>query len=172
MADFSDLIGAFLQHASAPSGQNRLGNILKDLQQTGLGGAGTPGSAGGAAGGALSGILDAVQKSLAGAARNPAQAGGIGAILGGLLGGGGDSVKGALGGGALAMLASVAMKALMGAGQAPQGGSGSAWSGGSMPLGLKTPETPAEEQVLASTAELVLKGGHPSIFSQIEVDKE
>jgi uncharacterized membrane protein YebE (DUF533 family) len=158
MANFNDLIGAFLQQASAPSGQNRMGNILRDLQQTGLGGAAAPGAAGGAAGGALGGILDAVQKGLAGAARNPAQAGGIGAILGGLLGGGGDSVKGALGGGALAILASVAMKALMGAGQPPQGGVGSGWSGGSLPLGLKPPETPAEEQALARTAELILKG--------------
>lgn len=38
MANFSDLIGAFLQNASAPSGQNRMGNSLKDLQQAGLGG--------------------------------------------------------------------------------------------------------------------------------------
>ena len=158
MTNYSDLLGAFLQNASAPSGQSRMGNVLESLQKTGLGGTAAPGGAGGVAGGPLGGILDAVQKGLAGATRNPAQAGGIGAILGGLLGGGGDSVKGALGGGALAILASVAMKALMGAGQAPQGGGGSAWSGGSMPLGLKVPETPAEEQALASTAELVLKG--------------
>ncbi len=151
MANFSDLIGAFLQNASAPSSQNRMGSVLEKLQQPGAGGAGAPG-------GALGGILDVLQKGLAGASRNPAQAGGLGAILGGLLGGGGDSVKGALGGGALAILASVAMKALTGAGQAPQGGSGSAWSGGSLPLGLKTPETPAEEQALANTAELVMKG--------------
>jgi uncharacterized membrane protein YebE (DUF533 family) len=158
MANINDLLGAFLQNAAAPSGQNRMGNILDGLQRTGLGGTGVPGAAGGAAGGLLGGVLDAMQKGLAGAARNPAQAGGIGAILGGLLGGGSSSVKGALGGGALAMLASVAMKALTGAGQTPQGSGGSAWSGGSMPLGLKVPETPAEEQALANKAELVLKG--------------
>jgi uncharacterized membrane protein YebE (DUF533 family) len=157
MANFNDLIGAFLQNASAPSGQNRMGNILRDLQQSGLGGGTGRAGASGGSGGALGGIVDALQKGLAGAARNPAQAGGIGAILGGLLGGGSDTVKGALGGGALAILASVAMKSLMGAGQAPRGG-GAGWSGGNMPLGLKIPETPAEEQALASNAQLVLKG--------------
>lgn len=155
MANFSDLIGALLQNASAPSAQNRMGNILKDLQQSPGGGRGAQG---GPAGGQLGGILDALQKGLAGVARNPAQAGGLGAIVGGLLGGGSDSVKGALGGGVLALLASVAMKSLAGAGQAPGSRGGSAWSGGSMPLGLRAPETPAEEQALASTAELVLKG--------------
>jgi uncharacterized membrane protein YebE (DUF533 family) len=172
MANFSDLIGAFLQNATAPSGQNRMGNVLENLQKVGLGGSGTPEGAGGAAGGLLGGVMDAMQKGIAGAAGNPAQAGGIGAILGGLLGGGGSSVKGALGGGALAMLASVAMKALMGAGQVRQGGSGSAWSGGSMPLGLKTPETPAEEQTLANTAELILKGMINAAKADGQIDRQ
>ncbi len=97
MANFSDLIGAYLQNAAAPSGQNRMGNVLQTLEKAGPGGAGVPGAA---AGGLLGGVLDAMQKGLAGAARNPAQAGGMGAILGGLLGGGGGSVKGALGRGA------------------------------------------------------------------------
>jgi uncharacterized membrane protein YebE (DUF533 family) len=172
MANFSELIGVFLQNAAAPSSQNRLGNVLEGLQKAGPGSSGAPGGAGGVAGGLLGGVLDAVQKSLAGAARNPAQAGGMGAILGGLLGGGGSSVKGALGGGALAMLASVAMKSLMGAGQVPQGGSGSVWSGGNMPLGLKTPETPAEEQALASTAELVLKGMINAAKADGQIDQQ
>jgi uncharacterized membrane protein YebE (DUF533 family) len=169
MANFSDLIGAFLQNAAAPSGQNRMGNVLETLQKAGPGGAGVPGAA---AGGLLGGVLDAMQKGLAGAARNPAQAGGMGAILGGLLGGGGGSVKGALGGGALAMLASVAMKALMGAGQAPQGGGGFAWSGGSMPLGLKAPETPAEEAAHANTAELILKGMINAAKADGQIDQQ
>ena len=33
MANFSDLIGAFLQNTAAPGGRNRMGNLLKDLQQ-------------------------------------------------------------------------------------------------------------------------------------------
>ena len=172
MANFNDLIGAFLQNAAAPSSQNRMGNVFENLQKAGLGGAGAPGGAGSTTGDLLGGVIDALQKGLAGATRNPAQAGGLGAILGGLLGGGGDSVKGALGGGALAMLASVAMKALMGAGQAPRGGAGSGWSGGSMPLGLKTPESPAEEQALASTAELVLKGMINAAKADGQIDQQ
>ena len=172
MANFSDLIGAFLQNAAAPSSQNRMGNILEDLEKKGLGGATVPGTAGSVAGGLLGGVLDAMQKGLAGAARNPAQAGGMGAILGGLLGGGSSTVKGALGGGALAMLASIAMKSLMGAGQAPQGSSGHAWSGGNMPLGLKPAETPTEEQVHAKTAELILKGMINAAKADGQIDQQ
>jgi uncharacterized membrane protein YebE (DUF533 family) len=172
MANFNDLIGAFLQNAAAPSSQNRMGVVLENLQKAGFGRTGAPGEAVGMAGGLLGGVLDAMQKGLAGAARNPAQAGGLGAILGGLLGGGGDFVKGALGGGALAMLASVAMKALMGAGQTPRGGAGSGWSGGSIPLGLKTPESPAEEQALANTAQLVLKGMINAAKADGQIDQE
>ena len=208
MANFSDLVGAFMQSSMAPSGQQRAGNALEDLVRNGLGSlgggaqtgaagaqtsappAGQPGAAGsmggmgglgdilgqvmgaiqggGAAGqpgvtpgqqpGGLGGLGDilgqvmgAAKGGLASAAQNPAHAGGLGAILGGLLGGGGDSVKGALGGGALAMLASVAFKALQGAGQAGAGG------GLNIP-GLTAPQTPAQAQVLESTAQLVLKG--------------
>jgi uncharacterized membrane protein YebE (DUF533 family) len=153
MANFGDLIGAFMQNAMAPSGQGRMGNVLDGLQQGGSGG-----MASGAGGDLLGGIPEAVQGGLSNAAQHPAQAGGIGAVLGSLLGGGGGSVRGAIGGGALAMLASVAMKALMGAGQEGQAGGAPQWSGGSMRLGLKAPETPAEHQALASTAQLVLKG--------------
>lgn len=147
MPNFSDLLGAFIQNPTAPSAQNRVGNILQDLQQ-GLGG-----GAGGA-GNPLEGILGAVRGGLGSAAQNPLAAGGIGAVLGSLLGGGGDSVKGAIGGGALAMLAGVAMKALMNGGQA-QGAN--PFSGGAMPLGLKAPETPHQAQALEDTAGLVIK---------------
>jgi len=155
MPNFSDLIGTFMRNAAAPSGQDRMGNILDDLKRTGLGGTGEAGGQGASTGGLLGGLLDAVQGGLSSAAQNPMQAGGIGAALGGLLGGGGDAVKGALGGGALAMLASVAMKALANGGQA---GGAHGFSGGDMPIGLKIPQTPHEEQRLADTAELILKG--------------
>jgi uncharacterized membrane protein YebE (DUF533 family) len=197
MANFGDLIGAFMQNAMAPSGQQRAGNALEDLMRTGMtslgGGAqgsagqgaapgaaqgggigdllgqvlgavqggGAQGSApGGAAGGGmgdlLGQVLGSVQGGLSNAAQNPAQAGGIGAILGGLLGGGGSSVKGALGGGALAMLASIAFKALQGAGQGgarPGGGA----SGFNLP-GLMAAETPEQHQAMETTAQIVLKG--------------
>lgn len=198
MANFGDLIGAFMQSAMAPSGQQRAGNALEDLVRTGLGSLGggaqggqAPGGAapaghpgaqpgggmgglgdmlgqilggaqaqGGPAGqkggmgdlgGILGQVLGAVQGGLSNAAQHPGQAGGLGAIVGGLLGGGGDSVKGALGGGALAMLASIAFKAMQGAGQTGAG------DGVNMP-GLMVPQTPAQTQVVESAAQLVLKG--------------
>jgi uncharacterized membrane protein YebE (DUF533 family) len=163
MPNFGDLIGAFLQNATAPSGQDRMGNALENLQQQGLGGA--------AGGGLLDGILGAVKGGLSTAAQNPAAAGGIGAVLGSLIGGGGDSVKGALGGGALAMLAGVAMKALMQGGQAP-GGAAAFSGGGGMPLGLKAPETPDERQALEQTAALVVRGMINAAKSDGQIDPE
>ena len=196
MANFGDLIGAFMQNAMAPSGQQRAGNALEELMRTGMaslggsaqggapqgaapgaaqgggigdligqvlgaaqGGGGAQGAAPGAAQGGgvgdlLGQVLGAVQGGLSSAAQNPGQAGGIGAILGGLLGGGGDSIKGALGGGALAMLASIAFKAMQGAGQ---GGAGAAAPGFNLP-GLTAPETPEQHQAMETTAQIVLKG--------------
>jgi uncharacterized membrane protein YebE (DUF533 family) len=165
MANFGDLIGAFMQNAMAPSGQQRAGNALEDLMRAGMASLGggaqggapgaTPGAAqGGGIGDLLGQVLGAVQGGLGSAAQNPGQAGGIGAILGGLLGGGGDAVKGALGGGALAMLASIAIKALQGAGQ---GGAGTAASAFNLP-GLMAPETPEQHQAAEATAQVVLKG--------------
>ena len=191
MANFGDLVGAFMQNAMAPSGQQRAGNALEELMRTGMAslgggaqggatqgaaqgggigdllgqvlGAAQGGGAQGAAPGAAQGggvgdllgqVLGAVQGGLSSAAQNPGQAGGIGAILGGLLGGGGDSIKGALGGGALAMLASIAFKAMQGAGQ---GGAGAAAPGFNLP-GLTAPETPEQHQAMETTAQIVLKG--------------
>lgn len=166
MANFGDLVGAFMQSAMAPSGNNRIGNVLEGLQKSGFGaqgGQGAPqaGQAGMAqgSGGLLGSVFDMVKGGLSSAAQNPAQAGGLGAMLGSLFGGGSSSVKGAVGGGVMAMLASVAMQAMQNSGrqQAPAGG-GLPWSGGSMPLGLKAAETPDEEQTVENTAQLVLKG--------------
>lgn len=153
MQGFGNMIGAFLQDAMSQSGQQRIGDTLQNLNLEGLGTAG-----GGQGGGLLDGLLGAVGGGLRGVAENPLQAGGIGAIMGSVLGGGGDSIKGAVGGGALAMLAGVAMKALMNGGQAPGGASANAFSGGSLPLGLKAPESAAEEQTLETNAALILKG--------------
>ncbi len=173
MANFSDLIGAFMQTAMAPSGQQRAGSALEDLMRAGMSALG--GAQGGAAPGAAPGmgagmgagagqaggmgdllgqLMGAVQGGLSNAAQNPGQAGGLGAVLGGLLGGGGDSVKGALGGGALAMLASIAFKAMQGAGQAPAG----AAPGGFNIPGLTAPQTQAEVQTAEATSQLILKG--------------
>jgi uncharacterized membrane protein YebE (DUF533 family) len=74
------------------------------------------------------------------------------------LGGGGSSVSGAVKGGALAMLAGVAYKALTSAGQGAEAGAVPAFSGGAVPVGMTTAQTPADHQILANTAELVIKG--------------
>jgi uncharacterized membrane protein YebE (DUF533 family) len=171
MANFGNLVGAFMQSAMAPSAGNRIGSALEQLQRGGFGNAMAGGMpAGGAGGGLLGGILGAVTNGLGSAAQSPGQAGGLGALVGSLMGGG----KGAVQGGMLAVLASVAMKAIQSAGQEQQGGGGGLlsgfpgvgaaggntgpWSGGNMPLGMREPENKAEEEALESTAQLVLKG--------------
>ncbi|MBK1716293.1 tellurite resistance TerB family protein [Thiocystis violacea] len=155
MANFGDLLGAFMQGNLGQTGQHRMGNALEDLgasrgQMTG---------GQGGAGGMLGSILDMAKGSLGSAARNPLQAGGLGAVLGSVLGGGGDSIKGAMTGGALAMLAGVAFKALANAGQG-SGGAGQSASFGhdEPPLGLKPAETPVEREILENKARLILKG--------------
>lgn len=172
MSNFGSLLGAFMENAMAPSAGNRIGSALEQLQRGGFGG--TAAGASGAPGDMLGGIVDMFKDGLGSAAQRPGQAGGLGAVLGSLLGGG----KGAVQGGMLAVLASVAMKALSAAGeqQATSGqGGGLAdllgglmpggsdrqtgpWSGGDVPLGMRAPQSPAEEEALESTAQLVLKG--------------
>jgi len=172
MNNYSDLIGAFLRNAAAPSGQNRMGRAVEDLQRGAAPGAPGGGLAdllgGSAGGGVLGGLLQGVQRGLADAARSPAKAGGIGALAGALLGGGGDSVKGAIGGGALAMLAGVAVKALLQGGQGQAG----AFSGGGLPLGLKAPETPVEQETLERNAQLVLRGMISAAKADGQVDQQ
>lgn len=125
MPNYSDLLGNFLQNATAPSGRERIGQALEGLQPGGpaVPGAGGRGGQGAGAESLLGGLLGAVQSGLSGAMKDPVKAGGLGALAGAFLGGGGDSVKGALGGGALALLAGVAAKALLSGGQSA-GGSG------------------------------------------------
>ena len=180
MANFADLIGAFMQNSTGPSSGSRIGSALEQLQRSGFGGlgggmGGTQPSApsgvqpGAGPGGLLGSIFDAVQGGLSSAAQSPGQAGGMGAVLGSLLGGS----KGAVQGGMLAVLASVAMKALQSAGQSPAAGAGAGagvpmpmpgsgsahpWSGGDMPVGMRVPRNTAEQQALETTAQLVLKG--------------
>jgi hypothetical protein len=40
MANFGDLVGAFMQSTMAPSGGNRVGSALEQLQRSGFGGMG------------------------------------------------------------------------------------------------------------------------------------
>ncbi|NBC11797.1 MAG: DUF533 domain-containing protein [Gammaproteobacteria bacterium] len=176
MSNFGSLVGAFMENAMAPSAGNRIGSALEQLQRGGF--SGTPGTAAGASGAPgdmLGGVVDMFKDGLGNAAQRPGQAGGLGGVLGSLLGGG----KGAVQGGMLAVLASVAMKALSSAGEQqaangqgggladllgglmPGGGAGGQsgpWSGGDVPLGMRAPQSTAEEEALESTAQLVLKG--------------
>jgi uncharacterized membrane protein YebE (DUF533 family) len=163
MPNFGDLLGTFLQNTSTASGPGRLGHALEDLQQTGQ----EQGT--GAGGGLLDGLLGSIKGGLAGAAENPLQAGGLGALAGALFGGGGDSLKGAVGGGALAMLAGVALKALANGGQ---GGGSAGLAGGGAQLGLKAPETPQEAQDLEETASLVVRGMICAAKADGQIDEE
>ena len=154
MANLSELVGTFIQNTMSQSGGERIGNVLKDLQAN-VGN--MVGSAGGASG-ILNKVLETAKTTLRDASTNPTQAAGLGAALGALLGGGGSSVSGAVKGGALAMLAGVAYKALTSAGQGAEAGAATAFSGGAVPVGMTAAQTPADHQVLANTAELVIKG--------------
>ena len=154
MANLSELVGTFIQNTMSPSGGERIGNVLKNLQAN----VGNMVAAAGGADGILNKVLETAKTTLGNAAASPAQAGGLGAVLGSLLGGGGSSVAGAVKGGALAMLAGVAYKALTNAGQGAEGGSAPVFSGGAVPVGMTAAQTPADHQVLANTAELVIKG--------------
>lgn len=168
MNDLSDLVGAFLQSSMSTKGQQRMGNALDTLQREGIGALGQSESASG--GDLLGGLMDMVQGGMRSAAESPAKAGGIGAMLGAVLGGGGSSVKGALGGGALAMLAGVAMKALTSSGEASR--DAKAFSGGSVPVGLKPPATQAERDKLQNTASLVLKGMMNAAKADRRIDQQ
>ena len=158
MANLGDLLGGFMKNTMSGSGENRIGNMLQDLQAN----LGNAVQQQGGAGGILGNVLNMAKSTLGNASQNPAQAAGIGAVLGSILGGGSSSISGAIKGGALAMLAGVAYKALTNAGQgaegAPAGGEAPVFTGGAVPVGMKGAANPAEAQVLEQTAELVIKG--------------
>jgi uncharacterized membrane protein YebE (DUF533 family) len=158
MAGFSDLLGSFVQSAMSSSGGSRVGSALENLQQSGLS---LPGASGGSGADLLGGLLGAVQEGLNSAAEHPAQAGGLGALVGSVLGGGKGAVGGAVGGGLLAMLGGVAIKALQSAAAGgDQGGSAtpSVTQPTEVPVGLRTPRDQADSDALESRAKLVLRG--------------
>ncbi len=159
MAGIGDLISVLMQGGMSNAGSGRVGSAMGNQ---GLGGAGgfidqILGAGGGGqqqSSDVFTSAIDALRGAGRSATENPMAAGGIGAILGGLLGGGGDSLKGALSGGALAMLAGLAFKALRNAGGVP-GGAGPL-SKEDLPVGLRLPGNAQEEQALESTARVVL----------------
>ena len=165
MAGIGDLLSVLMQGGLSPAGNQRAGNAMGGLGQSGgvlgqvLGGGG--GAANANTGGSdLLGSLMNVAKDMMSDSGSPSgrsktmATGGLGALAGALLGGG--SLKGALGGGGMALLASLAMQAFKNADRTPAGVQGLAAN--ELPLGMRVPANATEEQELESTAELVLRG--------------
>jgi uncharacterized membrane protein YebE (DUF533 family) len=163
MLNVRDLLGQLMQAGMTDSSSNRVGHALGaggvtqpgspigDLIKNFQGGGQSPGF-GGLAEAAQSMFGDAKQSVKSG---NPLAVGGLAALAGAVLGGGGGAMKGALGGGALALLGSIAMSAL-------RNYQGSAEPSTEeiarhAPLGLREPQTPAEEEELDRKAGLVLQ---------------
>ena len=161
MFNARDLLGQLMQsgmtgstsnrvdHALGSRGLGRPGNPIGDLLRN-LQGGQSPGFGGLAE--AAQGMFGQAQDSVRGG--NPLAIGGLAALAGAVLGGGGGAMKGALGGGALALLGSIAMSALksqQGAAPDPEEIAKEA------PLGLREPQTPAEEAELEHTAHLILR---------------
>jgi uncharacterized membrane protein YebE (DUF533 family) len=117
-------------------GAGKLGDILGGL----FGGQGGEGI-----GQTLSGTLEEAQKAI-GSNQKIALAA-LGALVGAILSGGSRSMKGAVGGGLLVVLGALAYQALKGTPQETQ----------EVPLTLKEPETPAEQEILENQAKLMLR---------------
>jgi uncharacterized membrane protein YebE (DUF533 family) len=171
MFNARDLLGQLMQagmtdstsnrvgHALGSGGLNQPGNPIGDLLR-GLQGGGQGGGQAGDQGYGFGGLAEAAQSMFGDAKQsvqsgNPLAIGGLAALAGAVLGGGGGAMKGALGGGALALLGSIAMSALKNyqAGAAP----GAEQVAKDAPLGLREPQTPAEESELERTADLILR---------------
>ena len=161
MTNFSNILGTLIQSGMSSSTAGRMKNALgaggspSATPLSGLsGGIGDAfsgllgGSKGGGIGGMLQGVLGQAAKAVGG--NNKLAVGGLGALAGAFLGGGSGSIKGALGGGTMAMLAAMAFSALKGSG-------GSAGRAQDVPVGLRQPETPEQEQELEQGAEVILK---------------
>ena len=163
MFNARDLLGQLMQsgmtgstsnrvdHALGSRGLGRPGNPIGDMLRNLQGGGQSPGFGGLAE--AAQGMFGQAQDSVRGG--NPLAIGGLAALAGAVLGGGGGAMKGALGGGALALLGSIAMSAL----KSQQGGAAPDPEAiaKEAPLGLREPQTPAEEAELEHTAHLILR---------------
>ena len=175
MFKFSDVLGTLMQSGISGSTSSRMqhalgaGGSASSGSLAGLlgGGSGmadalsglTGGAKGGGIGGMLQGVLGDAGKALGGG--NKLALGGLGALAGSILGGGGGSVKGAIGGGVMAMLGALAYSAFK-----DTGSSGSE----EMPVGLRQPENPRQEEELEQGAELVLKAMINAAKADGEID--
>ena len=154
-------LGDLLGGGSAGQGGGLGGGLGGLLSQLG-GGAADPrqgggGLGGGGLGGGLGGLASQAETMLRGAGGKDALAmGGLASLAGAVLGGRRGGAGGALGGGLLAFLGSLAFSALKNrdAGAAP---ASQPQLPKEVPLGLREPQTPAEEEELEDTAHLAIR---------------
>ena len=150
-----------------PGGSTRIGSNAGAGGGLGSGSGGLGGGGGGLGDllGSLGGALGGGQSGRGGQG-NPLAAGGLGALAGILLGRGKSSMGNAVGGAGIAILGSLAMQALRKMGEQrtveAQGRSmplpgGQAHADEEVPLGVRPPENPAEEAVLADHALILLQ---------------
>lgn len=173
MINFSDILGTLVQSGMSASTTGRLKNALSAGGSSsanplaGLGGgvgealSGLLGGGKGGIGGMLQGALGEAGKALGG--NDKLAVGGLGALAGAFLGGGSSSIKGALGGGTMAILAAMAFSALKGAGNTSETQE--------VPVGLRQPDNPQQEQELEQGAELVLKAMINAAKSDGQIDQ-
>jgi len=167
MAGFTDVLGSLLESQLSGKAGDKLKRTLSGAERSGgleemlgqlMGGAQGGGSAGGLAGmlgqlmgggrssaGGLGGMLGQLMGGGRSSGAGGLNMGALEALAGQLLGGGRASSRD-LGGGLMAMLGSLAMGALAKGGQQPQ----------RLPVGLRKPETPEEEQELENAAQVIL----------------
>jgi uncharacterized membrane protein YebE (DUF533 family) len=159
-----DLIAGMLGKAGGASGGvggGGLGDLLGRMT-SGAGGSGgglsdVLGQGGGGLAGGLGGLAGQAETMLRGPGGKDALAmGGLASLAGAVLGGRRAGMGGAIGGGLLALLGSLAFSALKnrGAGGAP---ASEAELAREAPLGLREPQTPAEEEELQNTAQLAIR---------------
>lgn len=146
-----DLLGGLLGGSAGGQGGGSGGGLGGLLSQ--LGG----GSTGGAQGGGLGGLASQAETMLRGAGGKDALAmGGLASLAGAVLGGRRGGAGGALGGGLLAFLGSLAFSALKNR-DATAAPASQPQLPKEVPLGLREPQTPAEEQELENTAHLAIR---------------
>ena len=172
--DAKDLLGRLMQagmggstndrltHAMGPEGLGQSGNPLGDLLSRLSGQGGGFGGLLGSGGGGLADIARRAEEMM-GAQKGSVQStlqdknqlamGGLAALAGAVLGGR-RGVGGAVGGGLLGLLGSLAFSALKNKGADP---AAPAELTKEVPLGLREPQTPAEEADLQNTALLVIR---------------
>jgi uncharacterized membrane protein YebE (DUF533 family) len=175
MIDARDLLGQLMQarrsstaddriaHGMGPQGLGHPGNPLGDLLGGLLGkarysGGGLsdfvgPGSGGLGGLGGLAGQAESMLKGPGG--KDALAMGGLASLAGAVLGGRRGGTAGALGGGLLAFLGSLAFSALKHR-DAQSASPTQADIARDAPLGLREPQTPAEEQELQNTAHLAI----------------